>query len=119
MEIQLSIRLKYFASFVEKDMIIGDIGSDHGYLPYYLLKNNTGSDGNILICQTYLKKLPEELKDLLTKIITKNLILGISGETINKAFAKNIIYRENFVLRFGCRNGIIYISFKGNTINIV
>ena len=40
MEIQLSIRLKYFASFVEKDMIIGDIGSDHGYLPYYLLKNN-------------------------------------------------------------------------------
>lgn len=57
----------------------------------YLLKNNTGSDENILICQTYLNKLPAELKDLLTKIITKNLILGISGETINKAFGKNTI----------------------------
>ena len=40
MDIKLSIRLKYIASFVSKDMIIGDIGSDHGYLPYYLLNND-------------------------------------------------------------------------------
>lgn len=57
----------------------------------YLLKNNTGSDENILVCQTYLNKLPAELKQLLIKIITKNLILGISGETINKVFGKNAI----------------------------
>ena len=40
MDNKLSIRLKYIASLVSHDMIIGDIGSDHGYLPYYLLKNN-------------------------------------------------------------------------------
>lgn len=34
----LSPRLRFIASFVEKGMHIADIGSDHGYLPLYLLE---------------------------------------------------------------------------------
>ena len=36
---KLSKRLSFIASFVDNHMIIADIGSDHGYLPYYLLEN--------------------------------------------------------------------------------
>ena len=40
MDYQLSKRLLFIASFVTSDMRIGDIGSDHGYLPYYLLSHD-------------------------------------------------------------------------------
>lgn len=36
---KLSPRLLYISSFISNDMIIADIGSDHGFLPYYLLEN--------------------------------------------------------------------------------
>lgn len=36
----ISRRLAYIASFVSKDMLIADIGADHGFLTYYLLENN-------------------------------------------------------------------------------
>lgn len=38
--IDLSKRLEFIASFVDEGMLIGDIGSDHGYLPLYLLEND-------------------------------------------------------------------------------
>ena len=37
--VTISKRLKAIASFVQSEMIIGDIGSDHGLLPAYLLEN--------------------------------------------------------------------------------
>jgi len=36
----LSRRLKQLASYVEKEDVLGDIGTDHGYIPIYLLENN-------------------------------------------------------------------------------
>ena len=36
---KLSKRLSFIAGFIDNNMIIADIGSDHGYLPYYLLEN--------------------------------------------------------------------------------
>lgn len=35
----ISKRLKVCASLFSKNMIVADIGSDHGYLPFYLLEN--------------------------------------------------------------------------------
>lgn len=36
----LSKRLSFIANFIDKNMVIADIGSDHGFLTYYLLKEN-------------------------------------------------------------------------------
>jgi len=35
----LSERLKAIADFVPKNSIVGDVGTDHGYLPVYLIEN--------------------------------------------------------------------------------
>lgn len=36
---KISNRLIFISSFIDSNMIIADIGSDHGLLPYYLLEN--------------------------------------------------------------------------------
>lgn len=35
-----SKRIKTIASLVDKDSVVVDVGTDHGYLPIYLIKNN-------------------------------------------------------------------------------
>lgn len=37
---KLSPRLEYIASFVKKDSYIADIGTDHAYIPIYLIRNS-------------------------------------------------------------------------------
>jgi DNA ligase-1 len=55
----------------------------------YLKENNTGKDQDILLVQNYIEK-NKIYSELIRKIITKNLILGIQTKTINKIF-NNII----------------------------
>ncbi len=37
---KLSPRLQTIADFVDKDLVVGDIGTDHAYIPVYLVENN-------------------------------------------------------------------------------
>ena len=37
---KLSNRLLEVANFVPKDSIVADIGTDHGYIPVFLVENN-------------------------------------------------------------------------------
>ena len=107
MEYQLSKRLLFIASFVTNDMRIGDIGSDHGYLPYYLLSNNKvsyayacdnkkgpfenlsltfkdGFEGKIhLAFKDGLNDLPEEVNTLILSGMGGDLIQTILKNGIN------------------------------------
>lgn len=72
----------------------------------FIALNNTGSDFIIKTIQNFkdnLFELPKtleesELLELLDIIITKDLVLGISSETINKVFGKNTIPTFNVQL---------------------
>ena len=64
---ELSIRLKTVAEAVTKGNRVADVGTDHGYVPIYLVKNNLSPDtviiagmGGDLICKI-LKAKPEFL----------------------------------------------------------
>ncbi len=52
--IALSPRLSAAASFIQKNSRVADIGTDHGYLPIYLAKNNLAS----FILATDVKQAP-------------------------------------------------------------
>ena len=39
-KLNLSDRLKKIADFVKKDTTVLDVGTDHGYVPIYLVENN-------------------------------------------------------------------------------
>lgn len=57
----------------------------------YLKENDTGSDLDIASVQHYIRQQPEELQELYTQMATKNLKIGITGNTINKCWGKGFI----------------------------
>jgi DNA ligase-1 len=61
----------------------------------YLKANNTGSDHDIATMQMFIRK-NENIKDFLIKLITKDFSIGITADSINKAF------NENFIPVFDC-----------------
>jgi DNA ligase-1 len=68
----------------ECDMLIGDILE-------YLNKNNTGRDNDIIVVKHFINSQPNELQELYTKILTKDLQIGITADTINKVYGSNFI----------------------------
>ena len=42
--ISIDDRLKCIAGMVSKCNVIADVGTDHGYLPIYLIQNNVNGD---------------------------------------------------------------------------
>lgn len=67
---KLSKRLLTIVNFVPKNSIVIDIGTDHGYVPIYLIKNNISkkviatdiSRNSLNKCEKYIKDLPFEGK---------------------------------------------------------
>ena len=44
---KLSIRLQEIANYINKGEVVADVGSDHAFLPIYLIKNNIMGKGTI------------------------------------------------------------------------
>lgn len=66
-------------SLIQDDSIYG--------LMSYLKQFNTGRDIDVFTCQNYLSKIDNPLEKKFTEaIITKDMPIGISASTINKAF---------------------------------
>lgn len=64
----------------------------------YLLEHNTGADLDIISVQIFIGKQPKNLQGLYTQIATKDLKIGITSKTINKAFGENFIPEFNVML---------------------
>lgn len=63
----------------------------------YLKKNNTGTDADISIIQSFINIQPEEYHEIYKQIFTKELKLGITAKTINKVW-KGLIPEFNVML---------------------
>lgn len=57
----------------------------------YLKENNTGSDRDIVVVQTFIRNQAEELQELYRAIVTKNLKIGVTANTFNKTYGKGFI----------------------------
>lgn len=97
---KLDARLSACAEFIDKDSVVADIGTDHGYLPVYLVKNGICRRGvaadigagpleaakkNIekyLLCDKIEAVLSDGLKNVSSDGITHVVIAGMGGETI-------------------------------------
>lgn len=64
----------------------------------YLKSHNSGRDTDIQIIQHFIKSQPEDLQELLTKIVTKDLVIGATAGTINKSFGKQFIEEFDVML---------------------
>ena len=107
---KLSKRLSFIASFVDNHMIIADIGSDHGYLPYYLLENKIinkayACDNKIGPYQNLLSTFNNSsfdieisLKDGLNNLpdyVNTLIITGMGGDLIIKILKRDFKYLKN------------------------
>ena len=76
----LSLRLSTIASLVPKGAIVCDVGTDHGFLPIFLMKS--GKARSVIatdINEKPLKKAEENLKKAKAEGITLRLCDGLSG----------------------------------------
>ncbi len=84
----LSLRLKTIASLVPNGARACDIGTDHGYLPIYLTKNNLAK--SVIACdlnQKPLKIAKDNIEKLNADNITLRLCDGLSGISRNEVDA--------------------------------
>lgn len=62
----------------------------------YLKENNTGSDYDIAVIQNYAIMQPKHISGFILQLATKEFAIGITADSINKAF------EENFIPVFDC-----------------
>ena len=79
---KLSNRLLEVANFVPKDSIVADIGTDHGYIPVFLVENNIS---NKVIATDISEKSLDKTVNYIKELNLRNNIeprLGDGLETI-------------------------------------
>lgn len=104
---KLSKRLMTIVEFVPKNSIVGDIGTDHGYIPAYLIQNNISkkvigtdiSKGSLDKMIGYVKKFGNEnkietrlgygLEVLKPYEVDTVIIAGMGGVLINEILNKD------------------------------
>lgn len=64
----------------------------------YVKNNNTGSDRVVGAIQMFLHKLDNETRQFVENILIKDLKVGITSSTINKALGKNFIPKYDVML---------------------
>lgn len=117
---KLSQRLLTIASFVESDSVVADVGTDHGYVPGYLIENNISkkvigtdiSKGSLEKIIEYIKslgfehKVESRLGDGLVPIKTDEvdtvIIAGMGGLLIRDILDKDKVKTnsiKNFILQ--------------------
>ena len=57
----------------------------------YLQSHNSGRDEDIALVQHFIQSQPEHLRELYTKIVTKDLSIGVTSETLNKVYGNGFI----------------------------
>ena len=57
----------------------------------YLKVHNSGRDEDIIFVQHFIQSQPENLRDLYTKIVSKDLTLGLTEGTLNKVYGNGFI----------------------------
>ncbi|SHF12329.1 tRNA (adenine(22)-N(1))-methyltransferase [Alkalibacter saccharofermentans] len=86
---KLTNRLQATADFIEKGSIVADIGTDHGYLPVYLIKNNIAkhvyaSDINKGPLDAAVNQIRiNRMEDSITPILSNGLE-GLQGKSIDQ-----------------------------------
>ncbi|MDY7043624.1 hypothetical protein RVS70_05335 [Virgibacillus sp. M23] len=87
--IKTNIAKKKLRKDVTLDSRFAKLNSVQEYMKF--LKSSTGKDEHIAVVQNYINSQPEELRHLLEGMATKDLKIGATSTTINKAFGKNFI----------------------------
>lgn len=87
------------------DIVVGDFTTVN-FVMDYLKKNCTGKDDDVIIVKSVIESLSSQSeKDIVKGIIIKDLPLGISASTVNKA-------RKNFIPVFKLQKGILWDGGK-------
>ena len=108
---KLSSRLLFVTRFIEKDMVIADIGSDHGFLPFYLLENNLitkayACDNKIgpynNLKKTFADYFPDKIElalndglNNLPSYVNCVIMTGMGGDLIIKLLSRDHQYLNN------------------------
>lgn len=116
----LSPRLETIVSFVEKNSIVADIGTDHGYIPVYLIENDISkkviatdvNEGPLNSAKSYIEKkrlqgrietrLGDGIRVIRPYEVDTIIIAGMGGLLIKKIIqqSKNVADTiENFILQ--------------------
>jgi len=77
----------------------------------FLETNNTGQDSYIASIQKYIATFDDKYKEMLQKIVTKSLKLGVSAKTLNKA------YGDGFIPEFNLQLAHSYEKYKHRLVN--